>query len=404
MKKIYRILPVILCAGVLPLHAAEEQTALLDHFEKALIDVMANFEVVHDGTVSSETRKTFDKQLAELLSSAASLQRVVDGLGIGTDVNPDQHAKQVSSAFRSSSGTPLTLANPTKSNAKKNNGTSLSDKLHDIGTVSGVNTPANRAGLAFRNLNNDLQVLREMDLRSEDGRYTIAEKNRQLLPYLEFQRDYMYFRMSYPNMNDLCRDRNWVNDLEKRLLRMRSLASTIQPVFRAYCPDEAAKISLSAEVERLSLVCQAITREATSLNAGGSGSNGMKTILDNSKIGNSGGSGMINFKSSTMNQSQKNIKDNKQTTAAVEDTAPEYTKNAEKAFTNLLTYFEAMDQIDWDVYAFSAKKAKKVPSATTSGKSSGASSGKSGTTKKGSAKVDTDDVVEVTGDSDMQWK
>lgn len=405
MKNLKHLITVVLCCMVGTLASAADSsgdTALLDRFENSLMDVMAMFEVAHDSSAGSDMRKMFNDALTDLQAQASALQKAIDPLNLGQDIAPVAHVGQVGSAFRMSSLNMLQQETRTSSpskNSKLDN--ALSDKLSMTSGGGSMNF-SERSGMIFRLLSNDVQALRELDFRMRSGRYSVSPQYTHILPYLEFKREYLNFRMNFSQIERLRDDRNWVNDQEKILIRMKSLAGKIQPVFHAYCPEESKSVSLSSCMTAFNTIFHDNSSLVLS-----SGTLGLETGLpsngrNSTGIGVSVSENDLLFKtlSTSINNAQTGSKKDKNTTAAVrENKRDDSVKKAEAAFDDMLVFFEAMDKIDWRTCEFSSTPAKRASAkeAATSSKSKS-----SAPAKEKSSAADSGIVMDSSGD--VKWE
>ena len=270
MKRLNQFVPILAAVAALiagPGYAADEKEDILVRFDRELLIVMSGFAEAHESDVSSSFRQSYISSLDQFVSDANTLQKTIQDLGIGEDLNPATHARNIRIAFQAPvQNTAATTSNQengnknrNKSNTAKANdplsrltGQSLSEhtglgKSPITGTVNYI-----PAGFSFRMAGNTVQTLSSLGFAVRNGRYSVSPRCRNILPYLEFKRNVEYFNASYEHFDSLIEISVWRTDFEKRLKRMTRLAIQIQPVYRAYFPDKT--ISATAEAERLSRV------------------------------------------------------------------------------------------------------------------------------------------------------
>ncbi len=271
MKRLKRFVPILAAAAALfagTASAADEKEDILARFDRELLIVMSGFAEAHESAVSSSFRQSYLSSLDQFVNDANTLQKTIQDLGIGEDLNPATHARNIRIAFQTpvqntvatdSNQKTVNRNNSSRSNAAKANdplsrltGQSLNEYT-GIGT-SPVTGTVNYipAGFSFHMAGNTVQTLSSLGFAVRNGKYSVSPRYRNILPYLEFKRNVDYFNASYEHFDSLIEIAVWRSDFEKRLKRMTRLAGQIQPVYRAYFPDKT--ISATAEAERLSRV------------------------------------------------------------------------------------------------------------------------------------------------------
>ena len=268
MKRLNLFVPILAAAAALfagPASAADEKEDILARFDRELLIVMSGFAEAHESDLSSAFRQNYISSLNQFVSDANTLEDLISDLGIGEDLRPGTHARNIRIAFQE----PVQTAAPTKSNQKNGNknksntakandplsrltGQSLSE-YNGLGTspVTG-NVNSSSAGFSFHMAGNTVQTLSSLGFAVRSGKYSVSPRCRNILPYLEFKRNVEYFNASYEHFDTLIEISVWRTDFEKRLKRMSKLAIQIQPVYRAYFPDKT--LSVTTESERLSRV------------------------------------------------------------------------------------------------------------------------------------------------------
>ncbi len=343
MKKIILFSFLICFATISPLFSAPEKNNLIEQFESALYNVMANFESVHDGEKDSTRKKIFEKDLNELQTVSKSLQNAVDAFDIGTDIAPANHVRQLVSLYN----VPDSLSQTEQENSSKNTPQNVKSIFSNKNQAQNERNLANRVGITFRTLCNDIQVLKELAWEEKNGTLNLTKKCRQMLPYYELQRNYIFYRMNYSNFHSLNGDRNWTVEMETRLLRMKKIAQTNQAVFSAFYPEESKNINLSQDVAKMSNAFYEILKN----NSDAQKSQLMSTILDNSKVTNKNDSKSLLSSLANEKSSQK------KTTSGVDDSSTlDYDRKVQEAFSDFLAFFNLMEQIDWTKNDFSNEK------------------------------------------------
>ena len=247
--------------------AAQEKEDLLARFDRELLIVMSGFAEAHESGVSSAFRQEYLGTLERFVSDANTLQGIINELGIGEDLAPATHARNIREAFQapvqSASPSSTTKKNQQKDSAAKANdplsrmtGKSLSE-YNGLGSQTGTGSGGTvmtrmPAGFSFHMAGNVVQTLSSLGFGLRNGKYSVSPRCRRILPYLELKRDVEYFNTSYEHFDTLISNPVWRPDFEKRLKRMSRLAIQVQPVYRAYFPDKS--LSIGAEVERLTKV------------------------------------------------------------------------------------------------------------------------------------------------------
>lgn len=245
--------------------AAEEKEDLLARFDRELLIVMSGFAEAHESGVSSAFRQEFLGSFDRFLSDANTLQGIITELGIGEDLAPATHARNIRDAFQApvpGAATTTNQKDTKKSNAAKANdpisrmtGQSLSEYT-GLGSSSAGRTGSTQiqtpAGFSFHMAGSAVQTLSSLGFGLRNGKYSVSPRYRQILPYLELKRDVEYFNVSYEHFDTLISNQAWRTDFEKRLKRMNRLAIQVQPVYRAYFPDKT--VSITTESERLGRV------------------------------------------------------------------------------------------------------------------------------------------------------
>ena len=266
MKRLNLFVPIMTAAALLAgaVSAADEKDDILARFDRELLIVMSGFAEARESGVSSAFRQEYLGTLDKFVSDANTLQKIVTDLGIGEDISPASHARNIRSAFQAPVQSAETTANQKdkkKSSVAKANdplsrltGKSLSEHTGlDSGGSTGSAQNRSSAGFSFHMAGNAVQTLSSLGFGHRSGNnYSVSPRYRKILPYLEFKRDVEYFNASYEHFDSLIEIPVWRTDFEKRLKRMTKLAAQIQPVYRAYFPRKS--ISAGTEADRLSRV------------------------------------------------------------------------------------------------------------------------------------------------------
>jgi len=261
------IFAAVLFAGALS--AAEEKEDILARFDRELLAVMSGFAEARESAVSSAFRQEYLGTLDKFINDANTLQGIVTELGIGEDLNPATHARNIRNAFQAPVQSAGSASNQNERNRDRNKsgtakandplsritGKSLSEYT-GLGTTGGTGTGSaqnqSQAGFSFHMAGSAVQTLSLLGFGLRSGKYSVSPRYRKILPYLEFKRDVEYFNVSYEHFDSLIDIPVWRTDFEKRLKRMSRLATQIQPVYRAYFPGKT--ISAGTEAERLARV------------------------------------------------------------------------------------------------------------------------------------------------------
>ena len=354
MKRLKLFVPILAAVTALfagTASAADEKEDILARFDRELLTVMSGFAEARESGVSSSFRQSYISSLDRFVSDANTLQSTIQELGIGEDLNPATHARNIRIAFQTPPVQPSTTSN--QKNGNKNNGKSNVAKANDplsritgqslseytgLDTSSG-GTGANQspaAGFSFHMAGNTVQTLSALGLTVRNGKYTVSPRYRNILPYLEFKRNVEYYAASYENFDTLINVPVWRTDFEKRLRRMTKLAIQIQPVYRAYFPDKA--VSATTEAERLTRVYNKFIEY-------------VRATEDAQKAGER----LNNNSTSAFEQiRQANIPDK-----------GSILKDYDTAASRLAEFIADMDSVDWTVKPFSADAAAdatvKVP-------------------------------------------
>jgi len=358
MKRLRMFVPILAAAAALfagTMSAADEKEDILARFDRELLIVMSGFAEARESAVSSSFRQNYISSLDRFVNDANSLQSIITDLGIGEDLSPATHARNIRTAFQAPVQTAAESANQkdkrkTNSNVTKANdplsrltGRSLSDQAgvgggSSMGTASAQNQQSS-AGFSFRMAGNAVQTLSSLGFAVRNGKYSVSPRCRSILPYLEFKRDAEYFSASYEHFDSLIEIPVWRTDFEKRLKRMTKLAIQIQPVYRAYFPGKT--VSATTESERLTRV---YTRFVDYVKAVESARKAGERTTNNT-------SAFDQVRQSTIPDKGLILKD------------------YDTAATRLAEFFGDMDSIDWTVKPFSANDAAadgsvKIPSKT----------------------------------------
>lgn len=352
MKRSNLFVPILAAAAALfagTVSAADEKEDILARFDRELLIVMSGFAEARESAVSSSFRQEYISSLDRFVSDANILQNTITELGIGEDLSPATHARNIRTAFQ----TPVRTAaaatttsnqrdrNKTASNATKANdplsrmtGKSLSEYT-GLGSASGAASgtgsaqSSSPAGFSFHMAGNTVQTLSSLGFAVRNGKYTVSPRYRNILPYLEFKRDVEYFNASYEHFDTLIDIPVWRTDFEKRLKRMSRLAIQIQPVYRAYFPGKT--VSATTEAERLARVYSRFIDY-------------IKAVEDNRKTNER----MSNNTSAFDQVRQSSVPDKGL-----------ILKDYDTAAGNLAEFIADMDSVDWTVKPFSADKAAK---------------------------------------------
>ena len=344
MKRLNLFVPMLAAAVALfagTASAADENEDILARFDRELLAVMSGFAEARESAVSSAFRQEYLGTLDRFVNDANTLQGIVTDLGIGEDLSPATHARNIRSAFQA----PVQTAETTTTNQKDRKQSSVS-KANDplsrmtgkslseyagLGTSGNSTTSASAAGrtsagFSFHMAGSTVQTLSSLGFALRSGKYSVSPRYRKILPYLEFKRDVEYFNASYEHFDSLIDIPVWRTDFEKRLKRMTKLAVQVQPVYRAYFP--AKSISASTEAERLARVyskfVEYVKAVAQAQQADNRLNNSNKSAFDQVRQSNIPDKGLI-------------------------------LKDYDTAATHLTEFFADMDSIDWTTKPFSAE-------------------------------------------------
>ena len=271
MKRLKMFVPVFAAVAALfagTVSAADEKEDILARFDRELLIVMSGFAEARESAVSASFRQSYISSLDQFVSDANTLQKTIQDLGIGEDLNPATHARNIRIAFQNPPVQNTAAATSNQKNGNKNKSKSNVAKASDpvtrltgqsLSEYTGIGTsPVTGtlnyfpAGFSFHMAGNTVQTLSSLGFAVRNGKYSVAPRYRNILPYLEFKRNVDYFNTSYEHFDSLITVSVWCTDFEKRLKRMTRLASQIQPVYRAYFPEKT--LSVTAEAERLSRI------------------------------------------------------------------------------------------------------------------------------------------------------
>jgi len=260
MKRLKMFVPILAAVAALfagTASAADEKEGILARFDRELLIVMSGFAEARESAVSSSFRQSYLSSLDRFISDANTLQSTIQELGIGEDLSPATHARNIRLAFQSSSQSssssdPSDLKDRLKLKAPKTSdplSRMTGKNLSEYGTGTDASSVQLPAGFAFHMAGNTVQTLSALGFAVRNGKYSVSPRYRNILPYLEFKRNVEYYNASYEHFDTLINIPAWRTDFEKRLRRMTTLAIRIQPVYRAYFPDKT--ISVTTEAERL---------------------------------------------------------------------------------------------------------------------------------------------------------
>lgn len=270
MKRSNLFVPILIAVAALfagTASAADEKEDILARFDRELLIVMSGFAEARESTVSSSFRQSYISSLDRFVSDANTLEDIISDLGIGEDLRPGTHARNIRISFQEPvQNTTATTSNQKNGNKKssRSNAAKANDPLsrltgQSLSEYTGLGTSPitgtvnkSSAGFSFHMAGNTVQTLSSLGFAVRNGKYSVSPRHRNILPYLEFKRDFEYFNASYEHFDSLIEIQVWRTDFEKRLKRMTRLAIQIQPVYRAYFPDKT--ISATTEAERLSRV------------------------------------------------------------------------------------------------------------------------------------------------------
>jgi hypothetical protein len=345
MKRSNLFVPVLVAVAALfagTASAADEKEDILARFDRELLLVMSGFAEARESAVSSSFRQSYISSLDRFVNDANTLQKTIQDLGIGEDLAPATHARNIRTAFQQTPAQNTASTNSNTRNNSKNNGKSNVAKANDplsritgqslsdyagLGTSSGGTGAANQsssAGFSFHMAGNTVQTLSALGFAVRNGKYSVSPRCRNILPYLEFKRDVDYFNASYEHFDSLIEIPVWRTDFEKRLKRMSKLAIQIQPVYRAYFPGKT--LSATTEAERLSRV---YSRFIEYVKATDEAQKGSERLNDNHKA-------FDQIRQSSIPDKGLILKD------------------YDTAASKLAEFFADMDSVDWTVKPFSA--------------------------------------------------
>lgn len=341
MKRLKMFVPILAAVAALfagTVSAADEKEDILARFDRELLIVMSGFAEARESAVSSAFRQSYISSLDQFVSDANTLDDIISDLGIGEDLRPGTHARNIRIAFQNPpvQNTDATASNQKNKNKSKSNAAKANDPLsrltgQSLSEYTGLGTSpvtgnvnSSPAGFSFHMAGNTVQTLSSLGFAVRNGKHSVSPRCRNILPYLEFKRNVEYFNASYEHFDSLIDVSVWRTDFEKRLKRMTRLASQIQPVYRAYFPDKT--ISATAEAERLSRVYSRFTEY-------------VKATEDARK-----NDGRLNSDHAAFDRIRE---------AGIPDKGL-ILKDYDTAASNLAEFIADMDSVDWTVKPFSA--------------------------------------------------
>ena len=349
MKRLNLFVPILAAVTALfagTAFAADEKEDILARFDRELLIVMSGFAEARESAVSSSFRQSYLSSLDKFISDANTLQSTIQELGIGEDLSPATHARNIRLAFQTSSQSSSSSSSSDLKDRLKLKSSKESDplsrmtgkKLSEYGTDVDTSSAQSPAGFAFHMAGNTVQTLSSLGFAPRNGKYSVSPRFRNILPYLEFKRNIEYYSASYEHFDTLINIPVWRTDFEKRLRRMTKLAIQIQPVYRAYFPDKT--ISATTEAERLTRVYNKFIEY-------------VKATEDAQKASDR----LNNNSTSAFEQIRQ---------ASIPDKGL-ILKDYDTAATRLSEFIADMDSIDWTTKPFSAEAAAadntvKVPS------------------------------------------
>ena len=341
MKRLNLLVPIFAAVAALfagTVSAADEKEDILARFDRELLIVMSGFAEAHESGVSTAFRQEYLGSFDRFLSDANTLQGIITELGIGEDLSPATHARNIRTAFQE----PVQSASDTSNQKDKKKSNSNVSKANDplsritgkslseygglgTGGSTGSGSAQNRAsaGFSFHMAGNVVQTLSSLGFGLRNGKYSVSPRFRKILPYLEFKRHVEYFNASYEHFDSLVDIAVWRSDFEKRLKRMSRLAVQIQPVYRAYFPGKS--ISAGTEAERLTRVYNRFVEYVRAVEQAQQTSNRL----------NSGNNAFDQVRQSSIPDKGLILKD------------------YDTAATRLAEFFADMDSIDWTTKPFS---------------------------------------------------
>ena len=342
MKRLNLFVPILAAVAALfagTASAADEKEDILSRFDRELLIIMSGFAEARESGVSTAFRQEYLGTFDRFLSDANTLQGIISELGIGEDLSPATHVRNIRTAFQE----PVQSASDTSTQKekKKSNSSSNVSKANDplsrltgkslseyggLGTGgSAASGSQNRAsaGFSFHMAGNTVQTLSSLGFGLRNGKYSVSPRFRKILPYLEFKRQVEYFNASYEHFDSLVDIAVWRSDFEKRLKRMSRLAIQIQPVYRTYFPGKS--ISIGTETERLARVYNKFVEYVRAVEQAQQTSNRL----------NSGNNAFEQVRQSSIPDKGLILKD------------------YDTAATRLAEFFADMDSIDWTTKPFS---------------------------------------------------
>lgn len=342
MKRSNLFVPMLAAAVALftgTASAADENEDILARFDRELLAVMSGFAEARESAVSSAFRQEYLGTLDRFVNDANTLQGIVTDLGIGEDLSPATHARNIRTAFQA----PVQTAETTTSNQrdrKQSNVSKANDPLSrmtgkslseyaGLGTSGSTSSSAasrTSAGFSFHMAGSTVQTLSSLGFALRSGKYSVSPRYRKILPYLEFKRDVEYFNASYEHFDSLIEIPVWRSDFEKRLKRMTKLAVQVQPVYRAYFPGKS--VSAGTEAERLARVYNKFVEYVKAV---------AQTQQANNRLNNDNKSAFDQVRQSNIPDKGLILKD------------------YDTAATHLAEFFADMDSVDWTTKPFSAE-------------------------------------------------
>ena len=133
MKRLNLFVPILAAVAALfagMASAADEKEDILARFDRELLIVMSGFAEAHESDLSSAFRQNYISSLNQFVSDANTLEDIISDLGIGEDLRPGTHARNIRIAFQEPVQTPApTTSNQKNGNKNKSNTAKANDPL-----------------------------------------------------------------------------------------------------------------------------------------------------------------------------------------------------------------------------------------------------------------------------------
>lgn len=195
----------------------------LDEFETILKQLQQNKDLMKDAESGGKIAKEFSSKLVRMEELAASIQRTITKLQLGSDFNFVGYSRQVKSAYREASKSNFIVTEQSRS---MENRTSFN--------------------FAFHQLRQDINELQKMGFTTDNGG-SYNRKLQQSKGLMEYQRLLNYFESRFQTASSRDERSPWKDLFDSKITRMKYLANELNRKLAKTNPQLLKKYNFASD-------------------------------------------------------------------------------------------------------------------------------------------------------------